>query len=185
MFCRSGFLKAGILTLIRAQKRSVSFAAKEDEVIPPPPPTTTPPDEDDTEEEESPPLSPGPDFTLQREEGKLAQKHLQHEFIKNIIAEYLQIHVKDLKGVLTDGVMLCQLLNEMKKNSVRMIHTKQAGNEVPKLKAVKNMEAFTRCSRMLGVPKERLCSTSDIQQEEMGPIYDTLRILVDKFPSSN
>ena len=46
-------------------------------------------------------------------------------YVFQMVANYLNISIKDTEESLKDGVILCQLLNEMKKNAVRIINMPQ------------------------------------------------------------
>ena len=47
-----------------------------------------------------------------------------------------------------DGVILCQLLNEMKKNAVRKIMTPQGGEKLNTMKSTVNLNSFMRFAQI-------------------------------------
>jgi len=157
-------------------KRAVSFSEQKAEVIPPAP-STSPPQSSDEED----PVTLEHSFTMNREEGKQAQTAYQQEFVKNMMAKYLNLSVKDIEESLKDGVILCQLLNEMKKNSVRKIMMPQGQEKLSTMKATVNLNSFLRFIQ-INLGKDNCCSIADIQQGELSPIHDTLKRLCDKFP---
>ncbi|KAM9312411.1 leucine-rich repeat and calponin homology domain-containing protein 4 [Gastrophryne carolinensis] len=64
---------------------------------------------------------------------------------------------------LSNGVILCQLLNHLRPRSIPFIHVPSPA--VPKLNPVKcrkNVDSFLEACRRLGVPERDLCSPSDI-----------------------
>lgn len=73
----------------------------------------------------------------------------------------------DLPASLADGVVLCHLINHIRKGLIPSIHIPSAG--VPKLtmpKCQKNVDYFLEACRKLGVDKEKLCTPSDILEEK-------------------
>ncbi|KAL5266219.1 hypothetical protein ACHWQZ_G003586 [Mnemiopsis leidyi] len=157
-------------------KRAVSFSEQKAEVIPPVP-STSPPQSSDEEE----PATLEHSFTMNREEGKIAQTAYQQEFVKNMVAKYLNISIKDAEESLKDGVILCQLLNEMKKNAVRKIMMPQGEEKLSTMKSTVNLNSFLRFVQ-INIGKDNCCSISDIQQGELSAIHDTLKRLGEKFP---
>ncbi|KAH0626017.1 hypothetical protein JD844_000714 [Phrynosoma platyrhinos] len=72
---------------------------------------------------------------------------------------------EDLGEALANGVILCQLVNNLHPRSIPFIHVPSPA--VPKLNAVKsrkNVENFLVACRQLGIPEVSLCSTSDLLQ---------------------
>uniref|UniRef100_A0A8C6QE96 Leucine-rich repeat and calponin homology domain-containing protein 4 n=1 Tax=Nannospalax galili TaxID=1026970 RepID=A0A8C6QE96_NANGA len=69
----------------------------------------------------------------------------------------------DLAEALANGVILCQLANQLQPRSVPFIHVPSPA--VPKLSALKsrkNVESFLEACRKMGVPEADLCSPSDL-----------------------
>eukprot|EP00116_Pleurobrachia_bachei_P001617 sb/3461879/ len=139
-----------------SSKRSVSFSDNK-EVIPPVP-TSSPPvsDPEDGEGEES-------SFTITRNEGKVAQLQVQENFIKNVVAKYLAVSLQEVDA-LKDGVLLCQLLNVMRKNTIRMVHVPQGGEPLSTLKASRNLGGFISFAQLqfgresISLPDLQACS---------------------------
>ncbi|XP_066238368.1 leucine-rich repeat and calponin homology domain-containing protein 4 isoform X1 [Saccopteryx leptura] len=72
---------------------------------------------------------------------------------------------EDLAEALANGVILCQLANQLRPRSVPFIHVPSPA--VPKLstlKSRKNVESFLEACRKMGVPEADLCSPSDLLQ---------------------
>lgn len=70
---------------------------------------------------------------------------------------------EDLAEALANGVLLCQLANQLRPRSVPFIHVPSPA--VPKLSALKsrkNVESFLEACRKMGVPEADLCSPSDL-----------------------
>uniref|UniRef100_A0A8C8YH20 Leucine-rich repeat and calponin homology domain-containing protein 4 n=1 Tax=Prolemur simus TaxID=1328070 RepID=A0A8C8YH20_PROSS len=72
---------------------------------------------------------------------------------------------EDLAEALANGVILCQLANQLRPRAVPFIHVPSPA--VPKLSALKsrkNVESFLEACRKMGVPEADLCSPSDLLQ---------------------
>ncbi|XP_012666275.1 leucine-rich repeat and calponin homology domain-containing protein 4 isoform X2 [Otolemur garnettii] len=77
---------------------------------------------------------------------------------------------EDLAEALANGVILCQLANQLRPRSVPFIHVPSPA--VPKLSALKsrkNVESFLEACRKMGVPEESLCQPHHILEEEGAP----------------
>lgn len=87
--------------------------------------------------------------------------------MKNIIEERLKVTLPDdLAATLSDGVVLCHFINQIRPRSVQSIHV--PSQAVPKLSLAKcrrNLENFLEASRRLGVPETDLCSAQDLIDE--------------------
>uniref|UniRef100_A0AC11C210 Leucine rich repeats and calponin homology domain containing 4 n=1 Tax=Ovis aries TaxID=9940 RepID=A0AC11C210_SHEEP len=76
----------------------------------------------------------------------------------------------DLAEALANGVILCQLANQLRPRCVPFIHVPSPA--VPKLSALKsrkNVESFLEACRKMGVPEESLCQPHHILEEEGAP----------------
>ncbi|CAI9173231.1 unnamed protein product [Rangifer tarandus platyrhynchus] len=81
----------------------------------------------------------------------------------------------DLAEALANGVILCQLANQLRPRSVPFIHVPSPA--VPKLSALKsrkNVESFLEACRKMGVPEADLCSPSDLLQGTAQGLRTTL-----------
>ena len=58
-----------------------------------------------------------------------------------MVAKYLAVSLQEVDA-LKDGVLLCQLLNVMRKNTIRMVHVPQGGEPLSTLKASRNLGGF-------------------------------------------
>ncbi|XP_077355121.1 leucine-rich repeat and calponin homology domain-containing protein 4 isoform X3 [Festucalex cinctus] len=70
---------------------------------------------------------------------------------------------EDLVAALSDGTVLCQLVNSVRARSVSIIHVPSPA--VPKLSSAKcrlNVENFIAACRKLGVPETDMCVCSDV-----------------------
>ncbi|XP_012494469.1 PREDICTED: leucine-rich repeat and calponin homology domain-containing protein 4 isoform X2 [Propithecus coquereli] len=77
---------------------------------------------------------------------------------------------EDLAEALANGVILCQLANQLRPRAVPFIHVPSPA--VPKLSALKsrkNVESFLEACRKMGVPEESLCQPHHILEEEGAP----------------
>nr|XP_045360403.1 leucine-rich repeat and calponin homology domain-containing protein 4-like isoform X1 [Camelus bactrianus] len=82
---------------------------------------------------------------------------------------------EDLAEALANGVILCQLANQLRPRSVPFIHVPSPA--VPKLSALKsrkNVESFLEACRKMGVPEADLCSPSDLLQGTTQGLWTTL-----------
>ncbi|XP_076996895.1 leucine-rich repeat and calponin homology domain-containing protein 4 isoform X2 [Tamandua tetradactyla] len=82
---------------------------------------------------------------------------------------------EDLAEALASGVILCQLVNQLRPRSVPFIHVPSPA--VPKLsvlKSRKNVESFLEACRKMGVPEADLCSPSDLLQGTAQGLRTTL-----------
>ncbi|XP_005413771.1 PREDICTED: leucine-rich repeat and calponin homology domain-containing protein 4 isoform X2 [Chinchilla lanigera] len=77
---------------------------------------------------------------------------------------------EDLAEALANGVILCQLANQLRPRCVPFIHVPSPA--VPKLSALKsrkNVESFLEACRKMGVPEESLCQPHHVLEEEGAP----------------
>ncbi|XP_004630560.1 leucine-rich repeat and calponin homology domain-containing protein 4 isoform X3 [Octodon degus] len=77
---------------------------------------------------------------------------------------------EDLGEALANGVILCQLANQLRPRCVPFIHVPSPA--VPKLSALKsrkNVESFLEACRKMGVPEESLCQPHHVLEEEGAP----------------
>ncbi|XP_070849139.1 leucine-rich repeat and calponin homology domain-containing protein 4 isoform X2 [Chaetodon trifascialis] len=88
---------------------------------------------------------------------------------------------EDLGDALSNGTVLCQLVNQIRPRSVSIIHIPSPA--VPKLSSAKcrlNVENFIAACRKLGVPEDSLCSPQLIMEDEgLSRLAQTIQVLVD------
>ncbi|XP_074478879.1 leucine-rich repeat and calponin homology domain-containing protein 4 isoform X2 [Sebastes fasciatus] len=88
---------------------------------------------------------------------------------------------EDLGEALSNGTVLCQLVNQIRPRSVSIIHIPSPA--VPKLSSAKcrlNVENFIAACRKLGVPEDSLCSPQLIVEDEgLSRLALTVQALVD------
>ncbi|XP_034532302.1 leucine-rich repeat and calponin homology domain-containing protein 4 isoform X2 [Notolabrus celidotus] len=88
---------------------------------------------------------------------------------------------EDLGEALSNGTVLCQLVNHIRQRSVSIIHIPSPA--VPKLSSAKcrlNVENFITACRKLGVPEDSLCSPQLITEDEgLSRLAHTVQVLVD------
>ncbi|KAF3836779.1 hypothetical protein F7725_004243 [Dissostichus mawsoni] len=93
---------------------------------------------------------------------------------------------EDLGEALTNGTVLCQLVNQIRVRSVSIIHIPSPA--VPKLSSAKcrlNVENFLSACRKLGVSEDSLCSPQLITEDEgLSRLAQTVQSLVDLADSS-
>ncbi|XP_023134770.1 leucine-rich repeat and calponin homology domain-containing protein 4 isoform X2 [Amphiprion ocellaris] len=87
---------------------------------------------------------------------------------------------EDLGEALSNGTVLCQLVNHIRPRSVSIIHIPSPA--VPKLSLAKcrlNVENFTAACRKLGVPEDTLCSPQLIMEDEgLSRLAQTVQVLI-------
>ncbi|XP_075439469.1 leucine-rich repeat and calponin homology domain-containing protein 1-like, partial [Ascaphus truei] len=80
------------------------------------------------------------------------------------IESRLNVSLGECPGdALADGVVLCQLVNQLRPRSIPCVHVPSPA--VPKLNPVKcrrNVDSFLDACRRIGVPERDLCLPSDI-----------------------
>uniref|UniRef100_A0A1A8L372 Leucine-rich repeats and calponin homology (CH) domain containing 4 n=1 Tax=Nothobranchius pienaari TaxID=704102 RepID=A0A1A8L372_9TELE len=88
---------------------------------------------------------------------------------------------EDLGDALSNGTVLCQLVNHIRPRSVSIIHIPSPA--VPKLSAAKsrlNIENFLSACRKLGVPEESMCSAQLIMEDEgLSTLAQTVQVLAE------
>ncbi|XP_073255042.1 leucine-rich repeat and calponin homology domain-containing protein 1-like [Porites lutea] len=109
-----------------------------------------------------------PNFTIKRMYDSAREEFEQLERLRESIESRLKVTLPDdLLASLADGVVLCHLINNIRKGMIPSIHIPSAG--VPKLtmpKCQKNVDYFLEACRKLGVTKDKLCTPSDILEEK-------------------
>ncbi|XP_078381147.1 leucine-rich repeat and calponin homology domain-containing protein 1-like [Oculina patagonica] len=109
-----------------------------------------------------------PNFTIKRMYDSAREEFEQLERLREGIESRLKVALPDdLPASLADGVVLCHLINHIRKGMIPSIHIPSAG--VPKLtmpKCQKNVDYFLEACRKLGVDKDKLCTPSDILEEK-------------------
>ncbi|XP_032439111.1 leucine-rich repeat and calponin homology domain-containing protein 4 isoform X2 [Xiphophorus hellerii] len=88
---------------------------------------------------------------------------------------------EDLGEALSNGTVLCQLVNQIRPRSVSIIHIPSPA--VPKLSSAKsrlNIENFITACRKLGVPEDSLCSPQLILEDEgLSRLGQTVQVLLE------
>ncbi|XP_060139993.1 leucine-rich repeat and calponin homology domain-containing protein 4 isoform X2 [Globicephala melas] len=133
-----------------------------------------------TSQEPLPTAGPGPsspDSVLRprRSPQLLDEKEVMAQ-LRQVLESQLQRPLpEDLAEALANGVILCQLANQLRPRSVPFIHVPSPA--VPKLSALKsrkNVESFLEACRKMGVPEADLCSPSDLLQGTAQGLWTTL-----------
>ncbi|CAF0927692.1 unnamed protein product [Adineta ricciae] len=120
--------------------------------------------------QQSPLESPGsnPAFTIRRHLLQAKEDNLQIDQMKRAIEERVKMALpEDIAYALSDGVVLCHFINQIRPRAVQSIHV--PSQAVPKLSLAKcrrNVENFVEASRRIGVPEIELCSAQDIIEEK-------------------
>ncbi|XP_036990820.2 leucine-rich repeat and calponin homology domain-containing protein 4 isoform X2 [Artibeus jamaicensis] len=116
------------------------------------------------------PSSPDSVLRPRRLTPPLDEKELTAQ-LRQVLESQLQRPLpEDLTEALANGVILCQLANQLRPRSVPFIHVPSPA--VPKLstlKSRKNVESFLEACRKMGVPEESLCQPHHILEEEGAP----------------
>ncbi|CAF0955304.1 unnamed protein product [Adineta steineri] len=109
-----------------------------------------------------------PAFTMRRHLLQAKEDHLQIDQMKKTIEERVKMTLPDdIAYALSDGVVLCHFINQIRARAVQSIHV--PSQAVPKLSLAKcrrNVENFVEASRRIGVPEVDLCSAQDIIEEK-------------------
>lgn len=107
-------------------------------------------------------------FTMRRHHEQHKENSDQIEALRKTISSRLKRSLPDnISDALSDGVLLCNLINQMRPRSVASVHVPSPA--VPKLplpKCRKNVENFLEACRKMGVPKDQLCEATDILQDK-------------------
>ncbi|CAF1231648.1 unnamed protein product [Rotaria sordida] len=120
--------------------------------------------------QQSPLDNPGvnPAFTIRRHLLQAKEDYIQIEQMKKTIEERVKVALPDdITYALSDGVVLCHFINQIRPRAVQSIHV--PSQAVPKLSLAKcrrNVENFIEASRRLGVPEVDLCTPQDIIEEK-------------------
>ncbi|XP_005879159.2 PREDICTED: leucine-rich repeat and calponin homology domain-containing protein 4 isoform X1 [Myotis brandtii] len=121
------------------------------------------------------PSSPDSVLRPRRSPQLLDEKELMAQ-LRQVLESRLQRPLpEDLAEALANGVILCQLANQLRPRSVPFIHVPSPA--VPKLstlKSRKNVESFLEACRKMGVPEADLCSPSDLLQGTAQGLWTTL-----------
>uniref|UniRef100_A0A8C6ZZW1 Leucine-rich repeat and calponin homology domain-containing protein 4 n=1 Tax=Neovison vison TaxID=452646 RepID=A0A8C6ZZW1_NEOVI len=121
------------------------------------------------------PSSPDCVLRPRRSPQLLDEKELMAQ-LRQVLESRLQRPLpEDLAEALANGVILCQLANQLRPRSVPFIHVPSPA--VPKLSALKsrkNVESFLEACRKMGVPEADLCSPSDLLQGTAQGLWTTL-----------
>ncbi|XP_072799301.1 leucine-rich repeat and calponin homology domain-containing protein 4 isoform X3 [Vicugna pacos] len=116
------------------------------------------------------PSSPDSVLRPRRSPQLLDEKEVMAQ-LRQVLESQLQRPLpEDLAEALANGVILCQLANQLRPRSVPFIHVPSPA--VPKLSALKsrkNVESFLEACRKMGVPEESLCQPHHILEEEGAP----------------
>ncbi|MED6287588.1 hypothetical protein CHARACLAT_017930 [Characodon lateralis] len=103
------------------------------------------------------------------------------EFVKTLESRLKITLPEDLTEALSNGTILCQLVNQIRPRSVSIIHIPSPA--VPKLSSAKsrlNVENFITACRKLGVPEDSLCSPQLIMEDEgLSRLAQTIQVLVE------
>ncbi|CAF4350701.1 unnamed protein product [Rotaria sp. Silwood2] len=120
--------------------------------------------------QQSPLDNPGvnPAFTIRRHLLQAKEDYMLIEQMKKTIEELVKVALPDdITYALSDGVVLCHFINQIRPRAVQSIHV--PSQAVPKLSLAKcrrNVENFIEASRRLGVPEADLCTPQDIIEEK-------------------
>ncbi|KAG8523759.1 Leucine-rich repeat and calponin homology domain-containing protein 4 [Galemys pyrenaicus] len=121
------------------------------------------------------PSSPDSVLKPRRHPQLLDEKELTAQLRQALESRLQQPLPEDLAEALANGVILCQLANQLRPRSVPFIHVPSPA--VPKLSALKsrkNVESFLEACRKMGVPEADLCSPSDLLQGTAQGLWTTL-----------
>merc|ERR1711963_78488 len=164
------------------------------ETSPPPPPTTTSPRRPGSSNlprapsassrvaasrstSTSQPTQPSLNFTVRREQDRAAVQdshihHLRHQIESRLKASLGE----DLPSSLTDGVVLCHIVNHVSPRAVSSIHVPSPA--VPKLTGAKcrrNVDNFLSACRKIGVREDLICQVTDIMEPKK---TNTVRVAI-------
>ncbi|XP_021334627.1 leucine-rich repeat and calponin homology domain-containing protein 1 isoform X2 [Danio rerio] len=121
-----------------------------------------------------------PQFTMRRKMEQLREELELTEQLRESIESRLKVVLpEDLGCSLSDGVVLCHLVNHIRPRSVGSIHVPSPA--VPKLSMAKcrrNVENFLDACRKMGVPESSLCSAYDVLQCNLRPLWAVVAALL-------
>ncbi|XP_056321288.1 leucine-rich repeat and calponin homology domain-containing protein 1 isoform X1 [Danio aesculapii] len=121
-----------------------------------------------------------PQFTMRRKMEQLREELELIEQLRESIESRLKVVLpEDLGCSLSDGVVLCHLVNHIRPRSVGSIHVPSPA--VPKLSMAKcrrNVENFLDACRKMGVPESSLCSAYDVLQCNLRPLWAVVAALL-------
>lgn len=108
------------------------------------------------------------DFTMRRFFDTAKEEYIQLEKLREQIESRLGIKLPDdLPASLSDGIVLCHLINHLSKSTIQVIHVPSSG--VPKLtmpKCQMNVDSFLESCIRMGVAKVNTCTAPDILEEK-------------------
>ncbi|XP_055501411.1 DISP complex protein LRCH3 isoform X3 [Leucoraja erinacea] len=116
---------------------------------------------------------------LQKQKQYEDEQRVKQQLRKNIETRLKVLLPSDLGTALTDGVVLCHLVNHVRPRSVPSIHVPSPA--VPKLtmaKCRRNVENFLEACKKIGVPQDDLCSSSDVLQANLLSTQKTVDMLL-------
>ncbi|XP_011604811.1 leucine-rich repeat and calponin homology domain-containing protein 4 isoform X2 [Takifugu rubripes] len=100
--------------------------------------------------------------------------------LRKTLESHLKITLpEDLGEALSNGTVLCQLVNHIRPRSVSIIHVPSPA--VPKLSTAKsrvNVESFLGACRKLGLPEKAVCTCSDVLLSNLSPVLDCVTALL-------
>ncbi|XP_032888005.1 DISP complex protein LRCH3 isoform X8 [Amblyraja radiata] len=122
---------------------------------------------------------------LQKQKQYEDEQRVKQQLRKNIETRLKVLLPSDLGTALTDGVVLCHLVNHVRPRSVPSIHVPSPA--VPKLtmaKCRRNVENFLEACKKMGVPQDRLCLPLHILEEKgLAQIAVTIETLLELAPT--
>lgn len=107
-------------------------------------------------------------YTMRRNYDIVKEEFENLEKLREAMESKLRIKLPDdLSASLSDGIVLCHLVNHLRKGTIQIIHVPSSG--VPKLtmpKCQMNVDAFLDACRRIGVEKIDVCTAPDILEEK-------------------
>jgi len=107
-------------------------------------------------------------YTMRRFYDVAKEEFEKLEKLREAMESKLRIKLPDdLPASLSDGIVLCHLINNLRKGTIQVIHVPSSG--VPKLtmpKCQMNVDAFLDACRRVGVEKVDVCTAPDILEEK-------------------
>uniref|UniRef100_A0A7M5XK49 Calponin-homology (CH) domain-containing protein n=1 Tax=Clytia hemisphaerica TaxID=252671 RepID=A0A7M5XK49_9CNID len=107
-------------------------------------------------------------YTMRRFYDVAKEEFEKLEKLREAMESKLRIKLPDdLPASLSDGIVLCHLINHLRKGTIQVIHVPSSG--VPKLtmpKCQMNVDAFLDACRRVGVEKVDVCTAPDILEEK-------------------
>ncbi|XP_064394638.1 leucine-rich repeat and calponin homology domain-containing protein 2-like isoform X2 [Halichondria panicea] len=102
-------------------------------------------------------------YTIRRQQLQMNLVLEKNQHVKKAVEGVLGVELADDVGEwVSDGVLLCELVNKLHPGTITTINTPPVGQKISRIKQTINISAFIDACKKLKVPEEELCSAGDI-----------------------